>query len=161
MDGDNGTDATTQQPSSADSQRRAWLLVAGATVLAVVFFSLWLTARQDANQAQRELDRLQQAQAEEQARAAALPNLEALAEEHLSAGVVEFSSEESLSLNFYRDTQPLAALLEELEFSPAVMNRIGNTRALDGTLTAEAPHASASWTYHPDDGLSIVIERTR
>lgn len=38
------------------------------------------------------------------------------------------------------------------------MSRIGNTRALDGTLTAEGDHVVASWTYHPDDGLSIVLE---
>ena len=48
--------------------------------------------------------------------------------------------------------------LKNLEFSGSIMSRIGNTRALDGTQTAESEIASASWTYHPDDGLSLVVE---
>jgi hypothetical protein len=50
-------------------------------------------------------------------------------------------------------------LLCELKFSPAVIERIGHTRALDGTQSADAPHVTATWTYHPDDRLSIIFER--
>lgn len=53
----------------------------------------------------------------------------------------------------------LGLMLEELGFPSSTMSRIGNTRALDGTLEAEGEKATAYWTYHPDDGLSIVIER--
>ena len=54
----------------------------------------------------------------------------------------------------------LATLLDELGFPGSMMDRIGNTRALDGTLTAETDFLSAYWTYHPDDGLNVVIERS-
>ena len=52
----------------------------------------------------------------------------------------------------------LESLFDALGFPSSMMSRIGNTRALDGTQTAEGDNASAYWTYHPDDGLSIVIE---
>ena len=39
--------------------------------------------------------------------------------------------------------------------------KFGNTRALDGTLEEECERASLSWTYHPDSGLNLVIERKR
>lgn len=51
-------------------------------------------------------------------------------------------------------------LVDEYGFPGSLDARIGNTRALDGTLTAEGEGYGASWTYHPDDGLSIVIEST-
>ena len=36
-----------------------------------------------------------------------------------------------------------------------------NTRAVDGTQTAESPGGfAATWTFHPDDGLNIIIEKT-
>lgn len=55
--------------------------------------------------------------------------------------------------------QNLVEAMRELGFPSSVAARIGNTRALDGTLTADGAGVTASWTYHPDDGLSIVIER--
>jgi len=51
-------------------------------------------------------------------------------------------------------------LLEHLEFNSAVMERVLRTRALDGTQTASSSIADASWTYHPDAGLNLVIEAT-
>lgn len=73
---------------------------------------------------------------------------------------------ESLSLTlsdsdfrFYRGQ--LRELLDALGFNaPATMERMGNTRAIDGTLEAEGDDVVASWTYHPDDGLRIVFEAT-
>jgi hypothetical protein len=53
----------------------------------------------------------------------------------------------------------LERLLDELGFPASTISRIGNTRALDGTLEAAGDQATAYWSYHPDDGLSIVIER--
>lgn len=58
------------------------------------------------------------------------------------------------------DLDALGAALEELGFGGATLARIENTRALDGTQTATAGDLTASWTYHPDDGLQVVIERT-
>ncbi|MGA7271906.1 MAG: hypothetical protein WB239_12615 [Acidimicrobiia bacterium] len=52
----------------------------------------------------------------------------------------------------------LSGLLRELGFSEAIMSRIGATLALDGTQTVESGSATASWTYHPDNGLSLIVE---
>jgi hypothetical protein len=50
-------------------------------------------------------------------------------------------------------------LIGTLGFPTAIRARIENTRALDGTLTDDSPDGySASWTYHPNDGLSLVVE---
>jgi len=58
-------------------------------------------------------------------------------------------------------TDTLFEGLRELGFPGSTEARIGNTRALDGTLTAEScTGLEAGWTYHPDDGLSIVNERS-
>jgi hypothetical protein len=32
-----------------------------------------------------------------------------------------------------------------------------NTRALDGMQTASWGNYEASWTYHPDEGLDVVV----
>ena len=84
-----------------------------------------------------------------------LPNLEKIAGEHrmASQGAIESASETSLSLNF--DGSSVAALddLEELlaalGFSDAIMDPISNTRALDGTLTADVPHADGQLDLSP------------
>jgi hypothetical protein len=52
-------------------------------------------------------------------------------------------------------------ILQALNISTAIEERIGNTRALDGTLSGEWGTFKATWTYHPDNGLDIVIEDTR
>ena len=112
-----------------------------STVAAIVFFGLWIGARSDADDAESQLATIN-AEAEADA-ADELPNLEKIAGEHrmASQGAIESASETSLSLNF--DGSSVAALddLEELlaalGFSDAIMDRISNTRALDGTLTAD------------------------
>lgn len=46
----------------------------------------------------------------------------------------------------------------ELGFTEALYNKMGRTRALDGTLTDENDKVKASWTYHPDKGLRVTYE---
>lgn len=55
----------------------------------------------------------------------------------------------------------VACILYALEVSDAVVSRIDSTRALDGTLTGEWGRYAASWTYHPNSGLNVVIEVAR
>lgn len=124
-------------------------LVTGAAAL---FLALWIGAWSDLDQANDRLSDIAQAESE-------LPDLQALGRELLDSGVMDDSGETHLSATFFGDLDGLEDLLDELGFSPAVIDRIGNTRALDGTQSAEAPHVIATWTYHPDDGLSIVLER--
>jgi hypothetical protein len=56
------------------------------------------------------------------------------------------------------DIDNLFCILDELDVSDSVMARMENTRALDGTQEAEWGEFFASWTYHPDDGLDVIIE---
>lgn len=48
-------------------------------------------------------------------------------------------------------------VLEALDVPQSVIHRIGQTRALDGVQDAVWAEVAASWTYHPDDGLDIIV----
>jgi len=52
----------------------------------------------------------------------------------------------------------VACLLNELDVSDAVISRIDSTRALDGRQEGGWGDYTASWGYHPDSGLDLVIE---
>ena len=51
-------------------------------------------------------------------------------------------------------------MLELLNANSAVLTKMGETRALDGRQNAEWDGISASWSYHPDNGLDILLELT-
>jgi hypothetical protein len=53
----------------------------------------------------------------------------------------------------------IGCLLGEVDVTGAVVERMDRTRALDGMQDATWGDYSASWTYHPDDGLNVVITR--
>jgi hypothetical protein len=55
--------------------------------------------------------------------------------------------------------ETVACVLRQIDVPDSVISRMDNTRALDGTQTAEWDDYWASWTYHPDDGLNVVIEQ--
>lgn len=52
----------------------------------------------------------------------------------------------------------VTCVLGELGVSDSVTARIDSTRALDGRLTGEWEGFTASWGYHPDSGMDIVVE---
>lgn len=54
-------------------------------------------------------------------------------------------------------TLTLDCVYEELDVPRHVSELIGTTRALDGRQTGEWDEFSASWGYHPDNGLSLII----
>ena len=56
------------------------------------------------------------------------------------------------------DISDIACVLFELDVSDAVVGRIDNTRALDGTQEGSWGNFFATWSYHPDSGLSMIIE---
>jgi hypothetical protein len=51
----------------------------------------------------------------------------------------------------------LDCVYEELDVPKHVSELIGSTRALDGRQTGEWDKYSASWGYHPDNGMSLII----
>lgn len=52
-------------------------------------------------------------------------------------------------------------ILEKLQVSDAVKSQMENTRAIDGRQSAEWGSYYASWSYHPNSGLDIIIEHRR
>ena len=67
---------------------------------------------------------------------------------------MQSEGEESTGAGF----DDLACVLIELDTPDSVFNRIDSTRALDGRQTGTWEDYSASWGFHPDNGLDIVIE---
>ena len=53
--------------------------------------------------------------------------------------------------------QDLRCILKKLGASDAVISRMSATRAIDGMQDGRWGGISASWTYHPDDGLNITL----
>ena len=55
------------------------------------------------------------------------------------------------------ETEAALCVLDEIDAPQSVLARLGNTRALDGMQDAQWGDYAASWTYHPDDGLNLII----
>jgi len=53
----------------------------------------------------------------------------------------------------------LGCVLDALDTPAYVIARMEATRALDGTQTATWDGYTATWTYHPDDGIDVIISR--
>jgi hypothetical protein len=51
-------------------------------------------------------------------------------------------------------------VLDELEAPQAVISQMESTRALDGMQSTTWSTYTATWTYHPDDGLDLIITHT-
>ncbi len=55
----------------------------------------------------------------------------------------------------------IACVLNEVDIPDSVVYRIDDTRALDGRQNADWDGMTASWSYHPDSGLDLVLELDR
>lgn len=51
----------------------------------------------------------------------------------------------------------VTCILADLDAPAAVTARMGDTRALDGMQDAEWGVYHATWTFHPDDGMNLVL----
>lgn len=54
-----------------------------------------------------------------------------------------------------------ACMLDVLNADSAVLTKMSETRALDGRQTATWDGITASWSYHPDNGLDILLELSK
>lgn len=165
------------------SQRRMWVAVgvavlaiaAAATIGTVVgrstatsqadahYIPLLESAQSSASSLAASVSSLEAAAASSSAEAAAVPDLMALANEYFDPQADVSGTSTAVTVivtdsNIYRDGGALANYLTALGFSDAVLDRLSNTRALDGTLTAQGRNCNVSWTYHPDHGLRMVFE---
>jgi hypothetical protein len=48
-------------------------------------------------------------------------------------------------------------VLDELDAPQSLVSRMESTRALDGMQSATWSSYEVTWTYHPDDGLDLII----
>lgn len=55
------------------------------------------------------------------------------------------------------DIDDVACLLSAVDMPDSVVAEIDSTRALDGTQKARWQEFHASWTYHPDDGVRLIL----
>ena len=51
----------------------------------------------------------------------------------------------------------IECVLDELGAPSSIVAKMGATRALDGMQTANWSDYEATWTYHPDDGLDVIL----
>lgn len=156
---------TTDRPSvPLTRQPVVWVVLAVAVValLAVVGLASSLAS------ANRQVDDFQAAESRAAAAEAALPDVGQLADDAFAgiSGVSVTGDEESATAHLYypypgsEDMVALGGLLDELGFSSAVISRMETTAAIDGVQSAEGEQATVTWSYHPDEGLDVVIERT-
>ncbi|QIK63850.1 hypothetical protein G7068_12095 [Leucobacter viscericola] len=57
------------------------------------------------------------------------------------------------------DSDVVFCILHELGAPQSIETKVGQTRSLDGTREAEWDGWKAQWTYHPDSGLNLLVER--
>jgi len=83
-----------------------------------------------------------------------------------SSGFHVLDDGEAVELNLggsgfgFIQTPAIKCFITEIGGPESVWARIESTRALDGRQEASWPGFSASWTYHPDPGLNMLIEHT-
>lgn len=58
------------------------------------------------------------------------------------------------------DYAAYSCMLTELGVPESTQQKIGRTRALDGTQEDSWGSLQATWSYHPDNGSSVLIEGT-
>lgn len=57
----------------------------------------------------------------------------------------------------YTSVAGMACVLNELETPESVLSSIGHTTAMMGSQSAENDGLNYSWSYHPDNGVNLVI----
>lgn len=63
------------------------------------------------------------------------------------------------SLHQQTDMETLVCVLAAVKTPDAVINRMAHTNALAGQQEASWDGYTAHWTYHPDNGLDLILEK--
>ncbi|MBN8883006.1 MAG: hypothetical protein J0H73_11915 [Salana multivorans] len=56
------------------------------------------------------------------------------------------------------DVFDIACVLDELRAPSSVIAKMDSTRALDGMQSASWGNIEATWSYHPSNGLDLILE---
>lgn len=152
---------SAQAPESAVTEKprnsRAKLYIVIGAVVAVALAAVGATLVINARNAQAEADRLEDHRMYQFSRAANGCGIDPSSREQLDGGD---------AFNLPRATKSDGAtvaevhcFLEELGAPESLKTKLGQTRALDGTQSASWAEFEATWTYHPDSGLNLLVER--
>lgn len=77
------------------------------------------------------------------------------------AGAYEEGSGSFISTAGRQAAEIYECVIDEVDLPQHVADDIARTRAFDGARDSSWGDFSASWTYHPDDGLNIQIEHNQ
>lgn len=169
MSNDASSTFTPVETPPPPKKRRTWLWVGGGLAAAVaICLAFGIPAGIARQEAEAEAAAVAAAQKAETARLATfrvslgrcgveLPN---------PTGVDVLDGGESVQLS--RITKydgitysEMECFLNHLKAPQSVEAEIGQTRALDGRQSAEWTGYEASWTYHPDDGASLIVKHVK
>jgi hypothetical protein len=70
----------------------------------------------------------------------------------ITAGVLDTEFDEPIA-----ELEAAYCVLEKVGAPVAVVEQVKTTRAIDGMQRAEWEGCEASWTYHPDNGLHLIL----
>lgn len=158
-----------EAPSAASMRRSirpATVVIAVLAVALVAVTTMWLVAVSNNGALLEKNEALLADAAQLQATRDAVPDLKAVAQASFGSSAYFYGDAESVTVTLTESSiatafPQLRTMLDKLGFSEAVISRMGQTRALDGTQSAEGRHCNVTWTYHPDDGLQAVFEADR
>lgn len=63
--------------------------------------------------------------------------------------------------SYFNEEKAFAAIVATnnyLKFPSSITDKMSSTRALDGMQTQNGSDFTATWTYHPDEGLKVIYE---
>lgn len=168
-----GNETAPGAESTVTSPRRRWLIPAiiagGGLVIAIIVISIVVStqaqaaaeaeARAEAAEERREVQRLEDIRLDEleasmTACGVTIDSNNVILDGGEAAELARVSKFDGASLS------SLYCVLDKLEAPAALEAKIGQTRALDGRQTDEWENFAISWSYHPDSGASVLIERT-
>jgi hypothetical protein len=140
-------------PAEAPPKQRKTLFLAVGTALAVLLVGVGVVAILTGSESTADA-----AGQEKQSRLAA-------AREQCSASEFAKLGDEDQTLTLQGDGKEsdglpynvLECYWRALDVPDSVVAEIGATRALDGRQTGDWDHIHASWSYHPDSGLQMVL----
>lgn len=153
------------EPPSQKRRQALWVVIAAVVVIgAAIAIPTVLNGQAQAEEARVEAERKAAAQAE----AERLDELRAVLARcgiQIDATTTLLDGGEAVEITRVAkydgpSIDDLYCALERLHAPQSLEAKIGQTRALDGRQEYEWDEFAISWTYHPDDGATVLIERT-
>jgi hypothetical protein len=135
-------------PTSVPTRRKVrWLVAAAAATAVLALLAIVLLVR---GSGPTTLERAKQECAEDTAAVR-------VGDEGRSLVISRVAADEDPGANLFE----LACILGYVEMPDAVVSQMDGTRALDGRQDAAWEGFTASWTYHPNSGVNVILQESR